>query len=70
MSEYLSTFQGFLNPASTLKLNLGDEIHVLLFSSIPDNWETMVVSISNSNPELTFAIVKEAVIDEELKRKE
>lgn len=73
MSEHLSTFQGLLNQAVKLKLNLDDEVQaLLLFSSLPDSWETLVVSISNSTPNgvLTLAQVKEALMNEGLRRKE
>ena len=73
MTEHLSNFQGLINQATTLNLNLDDEVQaLLLFSSLPDSWETMVVSISNSAPNgvLTMTIAKEAVMNEEFRRKE
>ena len=73
MSEHLSDFQGLINQATTLNLNLDDEVQaLLLFSSLPDSWETMVVSVSNSAPNgvLTMAIAKDALLNEELRRKE
>lgn len=38
MTEHLVTFQGFINQACTLKLNLDDELQaLLLISSLPDS---------------------------------
>jgi hypothetical protein len=48
VTEHLSNFQGLLNELSTMKLVLDDEVQALLMlSSLPDNWETLVVSLSN-----------------------
>ena len=49
MIEHLNDFQGLVNQLSAMKLAFDDEIQVLLLSSsLPNNWETLVVSISNS----------------------
>lgn len=71
--EHLSNFQGLINQVTTLNLKWDDEVQVLLlFSSLPDSLETMVVSVSNSAPNgvLTMIIAKEAVMNEEFRRKE
>ena len=73
MTEHLSNFQGLINQTTTLNLNLDDEVHaLLLFSSLLNNWETMVVSVSNSahNGVLTMAIAKEVMMNEEFRSKE
>lgn len=73
MSEHLNDFQGLINHCATLKLNLDDEVQaLLLFSSLPDSWETLFVTISNSTPNgvLTLDMVKEALLNEETRRKE
>nr|AAW22872.1 hypothetical protein [Solanum lycopersicum] len=43
-----------------------------LLSSLPDSWETLVVSISNSAPDGTISldVIKESMFNEELRRKE
>ena len=71
--EHLGNFQGLLNELSTMKLELDDEVQtLLLLSSLPDNWETLVVSLSNStsNGVITVNMVKDYMFNEETKRKE
>lgn len=73
VSEHLNNFQGLLNQAVKLTLNLDDEVQTLLcFSLLPDSWEILVVSIINStsNGVLTLTHVKEALMNEEPRRKE
>ena len=71
--EHLGNFQGLLNELSTMKLELDDEVQtLLLLSSLPDNWETLVVSLSNStsNGVITVNMVKDNMFNEETRRKE
>ena len=71
--EHLSNFQGLLNELSTMKLVLDDEVYALiLLSSLPDSWETLVVSLSNSAPNgvITVNRVKDNIFNEETRRKE
>ncbi|CAL1361064.1 unnamed protein product [Linum trigynum] len=73
VSEHLSDFQGLVNQLTTMKLALDDEVQaLLLLSSLPDSWETLVVSVSNSAPngKLTMDIVKDSMLNEEARRKE
>lgn len=73
MIEYLATFQGLINEASTLKLNLEDEMQaLLLLNSLPDSWKTMVDSVcySISDGVLTMAMAKDAIMNEDFRRKE
>ena len=73
VAEHLSNFQGLLNEFSTMKLELDDEVHaLLLLSSLPDSWETLVVSLSNSTPNgvITVNRVKNNIFNEEARRKE
>ena len=73
VAKYLSNFQGQLNELSTMKLELDDEVQtLLLLSSLPDNWETLVVSLSNSAPNgvTTVNMVKDSMFNEETRRKE
>ena len=47
--EHLGNIQELLNELSTMKLELDDEVHVLLLlSSLLDSWETLMVSLNNS----------------------
>ncbi|CAN0846213.1 Retrovirus-related Pol polyprotein from transposon TNT 1-94 [Linum grandiflorum] len=73
VTEHLSDFQGLVNQLTTMKLALDDEVQaLLLLSSLPDSWETLVVSLSNSAPngKLTMDIVKDSMLNEEARRKE
>lgn len=56
-----------------MKMNLHDELQaLLLLSSLPDSWETLVISLSNSAPNgnLTMDMVKDNTLNEEARRKE
>ena len=56
-----------------MKLELDDEVQVLLLlSSLPDSWETLVVSLSNSAPNGVIIVnrVKDNIFNEETRRKE
>ena len=70
--EHLGNFQGLLNELSTMKLELDDEVQtLLLLSSLPDNWETLVVSLSNStsNGVIIVNMVKDSMFNEKARRK-
>ncbi|TNV99285.1 hypothetical protein C5H24_12350, partial [Xylella fastidiosa] len=61
VAGHSSEFQNLVNQLSNVGLKFDDELQaLLLLSSLPDNWETLVVSLSNSAPEgkLTMAMVK------------
>ena len=56
-----------MNELSTMKLELDDEVQtLLLLSSLPDSWETLVVSLSNSasNGVITVNMVKDNMFNE------
>lgn len=56
-----------------MKMVLEDELKaLLLLSSLPENWDTLVVSLSNSEPQgvLTLDIVKYIMFNEEPRQKE
>ncbi|KAK2992839.1 hypothetical protein RJ640_019321 [Escallonia rubra] len=51
-----------------MEMNLDDEmLTLLLLSSLPDSWETFVLTLSNSAPngKLTFSMVKDGMLNEE-----
>ena len=51
IAEHLSEFQDLVNQMVTMKLVIDDELQaLLLLSSLPDSWETLVVLLSNSAP--------------------
>uniref|UniRef100_A0A2N9EH16 Integrase catalytic domain-containing protein n=1 Tax=Fagus sylvatica TaxID=28930 RepID=A0A2N9EH16_FAGSY len=56
-----------------MNLVVDDELQaLLLLSSLPDSWETLVVSLSNSAPNgvLQLAMVKDSLFNEETRRKD
>ena len=44
----------------------------LLLNSLPDSWETLVITITNSAPNriVTMDMVKDSLLNEEARRKE
>jgi hypothetical protein len=56
-----------------MKFVLDDEVQALLMLSfLPNSWETLVVSLSNSAPNnvITMGMVKDSMFNEETRRKE
>ncbi|VFQ93631.1 unnamed protein product [Cuscuta campestris] len=71
--EHLNNFQRLINQLSSMKLVLDDELQaLLLLSSLPGSWETLVVSLSNSALEgkLTMDVVKSSLLNEEARRRD
>ena len=59
--EHLNDFQDIINKLTTMKIYHDDELQALfLFSSLPDSWQTLVVTISNSAPNgvLSLYVIK------------
>ncbi|KAF8378616.1 hypothetical protein HHK36_029964 [Tetracentron sinense] len=72
IAEHLNEFQGVVNQLTTMKLVIDDELQaLLLLSSLPDCWETLVVTVSNSasNGELSMSLVTNSLFNEETRRK-
>ncbi|KAJ8492114.1 hypothetical protein OPV22_013835 [Ensete ventricosum] len=70
--EYLNEMQSIPNQLSSMKMSLDDELQaLLLFSSLPESWETLEVSLSNSAPDgiVTMSQVTSSLLNEELRRK-
>ena len=73
VSDHLNIFQGILNQLVALDVKLDNEIYTLrLIGSLPNSWETLAVSLSNSTLDgaLTLKMVKESMLNEENKRKQ
>ena len=73
MVEHISSFQGIVNKLVAMKMNIDDEIQAsLLLSSLPDSWETLVVTVSNFTPNgiLTMESVKDSLLNEKARKKE
>ena len=73
VAKHFSEFQDLVNQIVAMKLIIDDELQALLFLSfLPDNYETLVVSLSNSTPNdvLQIATVKDSLFNEESRRKD
>ncbi|KAL6187874.1 hypothetical protein ACLB2K_039269 [Fragaria x ananassa] len=71
VTEHLNNFQSTINQLTTMGITINDELQVLLLGSLPDNWETFVITVSNSAPDgkLTMDNVKNNLLNEETRRK-
>ena len=69
--EHLSLFTGVLSQLQDSRLPPFDDKlkAIFLLMTLPDSWETLVVSLSN-NPNLTFDGVRGSILNEEIRRKE
>ncbi|CAA7026607.1 unnamed protein product [Microthlaspi erraticum] len=73
MMEHLNNFKGVVNQLSKVDMKIEDEMQaLLLLSSLPESWDTLVVTLSNSAPEekLTMDTVSDSLLNEETRRKE
>ncbi|GFY91260.1 hypothetical protein Acr_07g0014560 [Actinidia rufa] len=73
VAEHTSEFQNLVNQLTNVDLQFDDEMQaLLLLSSLPESWETLVVSLSNSAPngKLTTSMVMDALFNEEARRRE
>ena len=70
----MNAFQGLLNQTTSLEVPLDYEVlALLLLGSLPDSWETLVVTLGNAEPEgkhLSLARVKSSLPNEEAHRKD
>ena len=69
--EHLSAFTGVLSQLQDSGLPPFDDKlkAIILLMTLPDSWETLVVSVSN-NPNLTFDGVRDSILNEEIRRKD
>ncbi|KAA8524670.1 hypothetical protein F0562_011093 [Nyssa sinensis] len=52
IADHLNEFQSVVNQLATMKMVIEDELQaLLLLSSLPNSWETLVVTMSNSAPD-------------------
>ncbi|XP_056165610.1 uncharacterized protein LOC130137702 [Syzygium oleosum] len=59
VSEHMSEFQGIVDQLNSMKMTLDDELQaLLLLSSLPKSWDTLVVSVSNSAPDDEIIIIQ------------
>lgn len=73
MIEHLNNFKGLVNQLTKIDMKIDDELQaLLLLSSLPESWDTLVVTLSNSAPEgkLTMDTVSDNILGEEARRME
>lgn len=73
MIEYLKTFKGIVNQLTKTEMKIDDELQTLiLLSSMPESWDTLVVTLSNSAPKrkLSMDSVTNSLLNEESRRRE
>ena len=74
MAEHINAFQGLTNQTISLEVPLANKVlALLLLGSLPDNWETLVVTLGNTGPDgkhLTLEQVKSSLLNEEAHRKD
>ena len=72
ITNHMNAFQSIVNQLATMKMVMDDEMQAsLLLCSLPNNWATFVVTISNSIPNgaLSMEFVKGNLFNEETKIK-
>jgi len=73
MIEHLNTFKGTVNQLTKADMKIDDELQtLLLLSSLPESWDTLVVTLSNSTPygKLVMDSVTDSLLSEESRRRE
>lgn len=73
MIEHLNTFKGIVNQLTKADMKIDDELQtLLLLSSLPESWDTLVVTLSNSAPDgkLVMDSVTDSLLNEESRRRE
>ena len=73
MIEHLNTFKGIVNQLKKVDMNIDDELQtLLLLSSLPESWDTLVVTLNNFAPngKLSMDNVTNNFLNEESKWKE
>ena len=72
MAEHVNASHGLINQTTALEVRLVDEVlALLLLGSLPDSWETLVVTLGNVGSEgkpLSLEQVKSILINEEAQR--
>jgi len=73
MIEHLNHFKGLINQLTKGEMKLNDEMQaLLLLSSLPEGWDILVVTLSNSTlgGKLTMKTVTDSLLNGEAKKKE
>ena len=69
---HINDFQGILDQLSRTSVNFDDEIQgLLLLNTLPDSWETLHVSLTNSATaeKVTMEYAKSGSLNEEVRTK-
>ena len=72
IAEHLNEIKSIVNQLAAMKITFDDELQaLLLLSSLPESWETLVVTVSNSAPDgvVTMSQVTSSLLNEETRRK-
>ncbi|KAL5721300.1 hypothetical protein ACHQM5_004959 [Ranunculus cassubicifolius] len=72
MAEHLNEVQSLLNKLQLMKVKFDDDVQATyILASLPDSWNTLVVSLQNSASDgvLSKTTVTSALLNEELRRK-
>ena len=70
VSDYINEMQGILTQLSSLNMPLDDAWQAcLLLNTLPESWEPLVISLNNSDKQLTFDMVSSCLLSEEVRRK-
>ena len=72
IAEHLNEIKNIVNQLAAMKITFDDELQaLLLLSSLSENWETLVVTFSNSAPDgvVTMSQVTSSLLNEETRRK-
>ncbi|WVZ13786.1 hypothetical protein V8G54_011352 [Vigna mungo] len=73
MIEHLNTFKVIVNQLMKADMKIDDELQaLLLLSSLPESWDTLVVTLSNSAPDGKISLdnITDSLLNEESRRKE
>ena len=73
IAENLNDFKGMIAQLSVAGLSLDNEtLACLLLGSLPNSWNTLVVSLGNSVPKekVMLAMVRNSLFNEEIRRKD
>ena len=68
MAQHLNMFQGLISQTVSLDIPLANEVlTLLLLGSLPDSWETLVVTLGNATQQkdLTLDMLKSSLLHEE-----
>lgn len=72
VADHLNEIQGIVDQLSGMGIKFDDEVLALMvLASLPESWETLKVSISNSAPNgvVNMTTVKSGILNEEMRRR-